>query len=69
MNNELLYHAHRCLLFNEILIQQCNSWLSAEEGNKNMIREIEERNQKLKKRNRLKKLSTLLKRKLRINNE
>ena len=60
MNNELLYHAHRCLLFNEMLIQHCNSWLSEEEGNENMIREIEERNQKLRKSNRMKRIKQLI---------
>ena len=42
--DEILNCAQRCLYFNEILIEQCNSWLSAEEGNKNMeARIIKER--------------------------
>jgi hypothetical protein len=41
--DELLYHAHRCIYFNERLIEQCETWLSAEEGNENLMRRIRER--------------------------
>lgn len=43
---EIRYHAERCMYFNELLIKQCDSWLSAEEGNANMIKCIEERKRK-----------------------
>ena len=50
--DEMLYHAHRCMFFNDKMIEQCDSWLSAEEGNENLIRSIRERakrkNQQLK---------------------
>ena len=46
--DEVLYHAHRCMYFNEKMIEQCDSWLSAEEGNENMMRSIK-KNQKSKK--------------------
>ena len=46
ISKEIQYHAQRCLYYNELLIQQCDSWLSAEEGNKNMIRALEERDRK-----------------------
>ena len=38
--------AHRCLYFNEMLIAQCNSWLSAEEGNRNMEARILQKRKK-----------------------
>jgi tRNA(Glu) U13 pseudouridine synthase TruD len=43
---KMLYHAYRCLLFNEMLIEQCDGWLPAEEGNRNMEAHIIERNKK-----------------------
>ena len=45
---KMLYHAHRCLLFNEMLVEQCDSWLPAEEGNRNMEAQIIERKKKKK---------------------
>ena len=44
--NDILYHAHRCLYFNNLLIEQCDSWLSEEEGNENMMKAIMERRKK-----------------------
>jgi hypothetical protein len=44
--DEMLYHAYRCLYFNEMLIKQSDSWHSAEEGNKNMEKRIMERKKK-----------------------
>jgi len=44
--DDILNHAQRTLYYNELLIQQCNSWLSAEEGNANMIKTIEEKRKK-----------------------
>ena len=41
--DEILYHAHRCMYFNEKTIEQCSSWLSAEEGNENMLQDIRKR--------------------------
>ena len=41
--DEILYHAYRCIYFNEKMIEQSDSWLSAEEGNKNMIQSIRKR--------------------------
>jgi len=40
---DILFHAERLLYYNELLISQCDNWLSAEEGNKNMMRDIEEK--------------------------
>ena len=40
---EILYHAQRCLHYNELLIKQCDSWLSAEEGNANFMREYDQK--------------------------
>ena len=45
---KMLYHAYGCLLFNEMLVEQCDSWLSAEEGNRNMEAQIMERKRKRK---------------------
>jgi len=41
--NKMLYHAHRCLYFNERMIEQCDTWLSAEEGNENLMQRIRNR--------------------------
>ena len=41
--NEILYHAERCLYFTNLLIEQCDNWLPAEEGNRNMMQKIMER--------------------------
>ena len=38
-----LYIVHRWLYYSEMLAEQCNGWLSAEEGNKNMMQNIMER--------------------------
>ena len=54
--DEILYHAQRCIYFNKKTIEACNSWLSAEEGNKNMMKAINER-KKYKKNNLLKSLT------------
>jgi hypothetical protein len=43
---KILYHAYRCLLFNEMMINQSETWLSEEEGNENMMREIKARRRK-----------------------
>jgi len=42
-NQEILFHAEKLLRHNELLIKQCDSWLSAEEGNANMMKAIMER--------------------------
>jgi hypothetical protein len=44
--DKMLYHAHRCLYFNEKLIEQSDTWLSAEEGNENLMRQIKKRKRK-----------------------
>jgi|GEM_PF-1440081 hypothetical protein len=41
--NKILYYAYRCLNSNEMLARQCDGWLSAEEGNRNLMKAIEER--------------------------
>jgi len=38
--DEIMYHTYRCMYFNERMIEQSNTWLSAEEGNKNMIKKL-----------------------------
>jgi tRNA(Glu) U13 pseudouridine synthase TruD len=42
---EILYHAYRCLMFNEVIINQSSRWLSEEEGNANVMAEIKARKQ------------------------
>jgi hypothetical protein len=49
---EILYNAYRCLNFNEMLIKQCDDWLSEEEGMKNMKKQIEEQRKRSKKEKR-----------------
>jgi len=34
------YYLHRWLYYSEILSEQCNVWLSAEEGNENLMQNI-----------------------------
>jgi len=46
MRDEILKQAEKLLYYNELLIEQCDSWLSAEEGNRNMERRIAERRKK-----------------------
>ena len=43
---EILASAERTLHYTNLLIEQCDSWLSAEEGNKEMERRILERQRK-----------------------
>ena len=46
MRDEILKQAEKLLYYNELLIEQCDSWLSAEEGNRNMEKRIAERRKK-----------------------
>ena len=48
--NKILYYAYRCLNANEMLARQCDGWLSAEEGNRNLMKAIEERERAKRKR-------------------
>ena len=47
--NDIINSAEKLLYYNNLLIEQCDRWLSAEEGNRNMMRAIEERRRRLKK--------------------
>ena len=44
---QVLYHAQRTMYFNDLLIKQCDSWLSEEEGLRNVERRIRERNKSI----------------------
>jgi hypothetical protein len=46
IREEILKRAERVLHYNQLLIEQCDSWLTAEEGNRNMEKRIEERKEK-----------------------
>ena len=46
--DEILLRAENVLYYNNLLIRQCDSWLSEEEGNRNMEKRIRERKSKLK---------------------
>jgi hypothetical protein len=48
IKKSILQRAERLLHYNNLLITQCDSWLSAEEGNRNMEKMIEERRKKEK---------------------
>jgi len=50
IHDDILYRAEKLLYYNNLLIKQCDSWLSEEEGNKNMEKRIRER-KKLKNKN------------------
>ena len=43
VHNEIRYHAERCLYYNGLLIEQCDNWLSEEEGFNNMMKAYEDR--------------------------
>jgi oligoribonuclease (3'-5' exoribonuclease) len=43
VRDSIVQRAERLIHYNELLIKQCDSWLSAEEGNRNMMKRIEER--------------------------
>jgi hypothetical protein len=43
IDDDIRYHAQNLLHYNNLLIKQCDSWLSAEEGNRNMEKQIRER--------------------------
>ena len=40
---KILYHAEKLLHYNDLLIKQCDTWLSEEEGMKNKEKRIMER--------------------------
>ena len=42
-NSKHLYILHRWLYYSEMLAEQCNTWLSAEEGNANLMQNIGKR--------------------------
>ena len=44
--NEILYCAENVLYYNNLLIERCDSWLSPEEGNANMINAFLEKRRK-----------------------
>jgi hypothetical protein len=46
--DEILLHAQKVLHYSDLVIQQCDSWLSAEEANENLMKSIMERNKKTK---------------------
>jgi hypothetical protein len=41
--DEILFRAEKLLHYNDLLIKQCDSWLTEEEGVKNMEKRIMER--------------------------
>jgi len=43
IKDDILLRAEKVLDYNNRLIKQCDSWLSAEEGNRNMEKQIEVR--------------------------
>ena len=46
IREEILHRAEKLLHYNNLLIEECNGWLSAEEGNRNMEKQIQERRKK-----------------------
>jgi hypothetical protein len=44
--DEILFRTEKLLYYNELVIKQCDTWLSAEEGNRNIERAIRERRKK-----------------------
>ena len=50
IHDETFLRAEKVMYYNDLLIKQCDSWLSAEEGNKNLMKQIFERRKAVKKR-------------------
>jgi hypothetical protein len=48
LKDEVLARADRLLYYNNLLIEECNGWFSAEESNRNMEKRIAERKKKEK---------------------
>ena len=46
---KILFHAKKLLHYNNLLIKQCNTWLSEEEGMKNMEKRIKKKEKAKKK--------------------
>jgi hypothetical protein len=46
LKDDILKRAENLLYYNNLLIEQCDSWLPAEEGNRNMEKRIREKNEK-----------------------
>jgi len=46
IENDILKQAEQLLHYNNLLIEQCNNWLPAEEGNRVMKHQIKERRKK-----------------------
>jgi len=46
IKEDILKRAERLLLYNNLLIEQCDNWLPEEEGNRNMEKQIAERRRK-----------------------
>jgi hypothetical protein len=47
IKDDILKRAENLLYYNKLLIEQCDSWLSAEEGNRNMEKRIREQKTKI----------------------
>jgi hypothetical protein len=58
---EILFHAEKLLHYNNLLIEQCDRWLSEEEGNQNMMKSIMERRKEEAKAKRRNKRNSVLK--------
>ena len=58
--DEILYHAERTLYFNNMLIKQCESWISAEEGNANMMKSVMEKQKQATRISRRNKINRVL---------
>jgi len=56
LKEEVLERAERVLYYNNLLIEQCDGWLSAEEGNRNMEKRIREQKTKIFKMNKIAKI-------------
>ena len=46
IDDDIRYRAKKCLYYNELLIEQCDGWLTAEEGNANMMKAFEAKRKK-----------------------
>jgi len=43
IREDILLRAEKVLFYNNLVIEQCDSWLSEEEANRNLEKQIEER--------------------------
>lgn len=69
IKSEILYRAEKTMFYNDLLVNQCDGWLSEDEGMKNMKKKIRKKEKREKKKKFQKIIKSIINFDLRINNE